>query len=68
MRLTRSNYCAASMRNFCEWLGGDKDAEGRWPCAVCGKVVLLRKDSRGWRNTVPTHTSLRVTPVSKEKV
>lgn len=59
MRLTRNNYCAASMRNYCSWRSDDKDANGRWPCAVCGKIVLLRKDARGYRNTVPTHTPAR---------
>jgi hypothetical protein len=68
MRLTRFNYCAASMREHTEWLGdGERNARGLWTCALCGKVVLLRRNRRGWRAIVPTHTPLLAVIAKGEK-
>ncbi len=49
------NPCGAGSRDYNEYLGADRDERGYTNCPLCGKIVLLRKNHRGWRSIIPTH-------------
>lgn len=58
--LRRYNQCEGSQRKLTEFAGTSRDKNGLSACPYCGKVLLLRKNDRGWRLIYPTHTPYKL--------